>query len=33
MTDEERFAVDLYGYLVIKDVLTEDEVDEMNAIH
>ena len=32
MTDEERFTVDLQGYLVIKDVLTDDEVDEMNAI-
>ncbi|MDE0299160.1 MAG: hypothetical protein OXN17_11040 [Candidatus Poribacteria bacterium] len=32
MTDEEKFAVDLYGYLVIKDVLTDDEVGEMNAI-
>ena len=32
MTDEEKFTVDLQGYLVIKDVLTDDEVDEMNAI-
>ena len=32
MTDEEKFAVDLQGYLVIKDVLTDDEVAEMNAI-
>ena len=32
MTDEEKFMVDLEGYLVIKDVLTLDEVDEMNQI-
>ena len=32
MTDEEKFLVDLEGYLVIKDVLTPDEVDEMNQI-
>ena len=31
MTGEERFKVDLEGYLVIKNVLTEDEVAEMNA--
>lgn len=30
MTDEEKFIVDLQGYLVIKDVLTRDEVAEMN---
>ena len=33
MTDEEKFMVDLEGYLVIKDVLTPDEVDEMNTNH
>ena len=32
MTGEEKFAVDLEGYLVIKNVLTDDEVAEMNAI-
>lgn len=32
MTDEEKFIVDLQGYLVIKDVLTSDEVAEMNEI-
>ena len=32
MTDEEKFLVDLEGYLVIKDVLTPDEVDELNKI-
>ena len=32
MTGEEKFAVDLDGYLVIKNVLTADEVAEMNAI-
>ena len=32
MTGEEKFAVDLEGYLVIKNVLTNDEVAEMNAI-
>ena len=31
MTGEEKFQVDLQGYLVIKNVLTEDEVAEMNA--
>ncbi len=31
MTGEEKFKVDLEGYLVIKNVLTEDEVAEMNA--
>ena len=31
MTSEEKFQVDLEGYLVIKNVLTEDEVAEMNA--
>ena len=32
MTDEEKFIVDLEGYLVIKDVLTPDEVADMNEI-
>ena len=32
MTDEERFLVDLHGYLVIKNVLSADEVAELNAI-
>ena len=32
MTGEEKFAVDLEGYLVIKNVLTNDEVAELNAI-
>ena len=31
MTGEEKFTVDLEGYLVIKNVLTSDEVAEMNA--
>ena len=31
MTGEEKFQVDLEGYLVIKDVLSDDEVAEMNA--
>lgn len=31
MTGEEKFQVDLEGYLVIKDVLTKDEVAEMNS--
>ena len=32
MTNEEKFLVDLEGYLVIKDVLTPAEVDELNKI-
>ena len=32
MTDEEKFLFDLHGYLVIKNVLTQAEVAEMNAI-
>ena len=32
MIDEEKFLVDLEGYLVIKDVLTPDEIDELNSI-
>ena len=31
MTGEEKFVVDLEGYLIIKNVLTKDEVVEMNA--
>ena len=32
MTGEEKFQVDLEGYLVIKNVLSDDEVAEMNDI-
>ena len=32
MTDEEEFIFDLDGYIVIKGVLTDDTVSEMNAI-
>lgn len=32
MTPEEKFLVDLHGYLVIKNVLTPEEVAELNAI-
>ena len=32
MTNEERFVVDLEGYLVIKNVLAENEVLRMNQI-
>lgn len=32
MTDEEKFVFDLEGYLVIKNVLTPDEIAEMNEI-
>lgn len=32
MTPEEKFLVDLHGYLVIKNVLTPDEVAELNAL-
>ena len=31
MTGEEKFQIDLEGYLIIKNVLTPDEVAEMNA--
>lgn len=31
MTGEEKFQVDLEGYLIIKNVLNDDEVQEMNA--
>ena len=30
MTGEEKFQVDLEGYLIIKNVLTKDEVTAMN---
>ena len=32
MTPEEKFIFDLDGYIVIKDVLTPEEVAELNAI-
>ena len=32
MTDEEKFTFDLEGYLVVRNVLTADEVAEMNEI-
>ena len=32
MTNEEKFIVDLEGYLVIKNVLEEDEIMEMNQV-
>lgn len=32
MTDEEKFIFDLQGYLVIKGVLNDDELAELNAI-
>ena len=32
MTGEEKFQVDLEGYLIIKNVLTTDEIAEMNDI-
>lgn len=32
MTPEEKFSFDLEGYLVIKNILTPDEVTELNAI-
>jgi hypothetical protein len=32
MTPEEKFLFDLHGYLVIKNVLTPEEVAELNAI-
>ncbi|WP_395144342.1 phytanoyl-CoA dioxygenase family protein [Armatimonas sp.] len=32
MTDEEKFLVDLQGYLLIKNVLSTDEVAELNAL-
>ena len=31
MTGEEKFQVDLEGYLIIKNVLNEDEIQEMNT--
>ena len=32
MTDEEKFTFDLEGYLVVKDVLTPDEMKSLNAV-
>ena len=32
MTGEEKFSFDLEGYLIIKNVLSADEVTEMNEI-
>ncbi len=32
MTDEEKFIVDLQGYLVIRNVLTTDEVNGLNRL-
>jgi hypothetical protein len=32
MTPEEKFMFDLEGYLVIRNVLTKEEVGELNAI-
>ena len=32
MTPEEKFIFDLDGYLVVKNVLTPAEVDELNAL-
>jgi hypothetical protein len=32
MTPEEKFLFDLHGYLVIKNVLTPEEVAELNAV-
>ena len=32
LTPEEKFMFDLEGYLVVKGVLNQDEVDEVNAL-
>lgn len=32
MTPEEKFMFDLQGYLVVKNVLSQEEVDELNEI-
>ena len=32
MTDEERYLFDLQGYLVLRGVLTQQEVDELNEV-
>lgn len=32
MTDEEKFQVDLHGFLVIKNALSTDQVAELNAL-
>ena len=31
MTDEERYLFDLQGYLVLRGVLTQEEVGELNG--
>lgn len=32
MTPEEKFRFDLHGFLVVKDVLSADEVDALNKL-
>ena len=32
MTEEEKFTIDLEGYLVIEDVLSSRELDALNAL-
>ena len=32
MTPEEKFRFDLQGFLVVKDVLSADEVDALNKL-
>ena len=32
VTDEEKFSFDLEGYLIVKDVLTADEIKSLNAV-
>ena len=32
MTPEEKFIFDLQGYIVIKNVLSDEEIDNLNAI-
>ena len=32
MNEEEKFVFDLEGYLVIKDVLSPQELDDLNAL-
>jgi hypothetical protein len=32
MTETERYLFDLHGYLVIRDVLSEKEVEEINVL-
>ena len=31
MTDREKYIYDIQGYLVVKDFLTPEEVDRLNA--